>query len=84
MKIHFTEFLGDTMLDALTTEFGDIWYKIYVLLGVTFSDIEAELTYSTNVSLVKKRVSFVLDGYIKRHDNLAAVQSKAKHIRFVF
>lgn len=45
------------MLDTLSEQFGEKWCKIFVLMGVDFSDVEAELTHSTNIQLVKRRVS---------------------------
>lgn len=45
------------MLDSLLREFGDLWFKILVLVGVSFSDIEAELSLGANINLTKKRVS---------------------------
>ncbi|XP_045164905.2 uncharacterized protein LOC123528900 [Mercenaria mercenaria] len=50
------EFLGDILLDTLIEELSDDWYKIYVLSGMAFSEIEEAILQTKQTTLVKKQL----------------------------
>ena len=57
---HFSEFLGDALLDTIMEDLGDDWYKIYVMSGVPFSEIEEAILQSRQTTLVKTQVIIAL------------------------
>lgn len=49
-------FLDDTLLDFLTEELAEDWYKIFVLMGIPFDDIEYALMHSADTTTAKKQL----------------------------
>jgi hypothetical protein len=50
------EFLGDDLLDYVIEELEDDWYKIFVMSGIAFSEIEESILQSRQTTQVKKQV----------------------------
>lgn len=55
-KYFIAVFLDDVLLDLLVDDLDDDWYKIFVLAGLPFVEIEEAISQSKNVLLVKKQV----------------------------
>jgi len=56
MYVCLAVFLTDELLDWLIGELGVTWYKALVLMGMSFSEVEASLPSAHNLSVAKRQV----------------------------